>query len=113
MGVKTNNKSLSLCLRVSYDCAYFHTLLPFNLTLMSCLCLCELVECYKVEQSSSGGDPRENESKIRSGSGSQRMFLLFAMEPDIFVLPPDSQVKCVDLNTLLKLFIQQDVQYCF
>lgn len=36
MRVKNNNKSPSLYLGVSYDCyAYFHALLPFNLTLIS------------------------------------------------------------------------------
>lgn len=61
----------------------------------------------RQEWDSSWGKPREDASKISLGPGSQRMFLLFATEPDSCLLPPESQVKCVHMNTLFKICVQQ------
>lgn len=52
-----------------------------------------------------GSPERLHPNKLRLGS--QRMFLLFATEPDSCVLPPESQVKCVHMNALLKICMQQ------
>lgn len=53
------------------------------------------------------------QDKLRGPPGRQRMLLLFATEPDSCVLPPESQVKCVHMNALPKIGMQQRERITF